>query len=278
MKTKKLEGGLRTKGKSKTKPLITIVTVVRNGEKTLERTIKGVINQTYKNIEYIIIDGNSTDKTLDIIKKYENKIDYWMSEPDKGIYDAMNKGILLAKGEYIQFLNSDDYFVSNESLRNIVRFLDKKVDIFSCRVSIGEKGRFLSYFPKKILNLNNLKKGNTLAHPATFMKKKVFVELDYFNTNYKIASDYDIICKCFLGGYNILQDNHVIVQFDLSGISSVCSFLSLKEVSSIIRKHFGRLYSIPYFCKRFSYISLEKIFKFFGIFEIFRNVKYKLLK
>jgi len=101
-------------------PLITVVTVVRNGEKTLEETILNVTNQTYKNIEYIIVDGASTDGTLDIIKKYEDRIDYWISEPDKGIYDAMNKGIDLATGEWINFMNAGDVFCDYEVIKKII--------------------------------------------------------------------------------------------------------------------------------------------------------------
>jgi glycosyltransferase involved in cell wall biosynthesis len=108
------------------KPLITIITVVYNGEKHLEQTIKSVINQNYKNIEYIIIDGVSTDGTLDIIKKYEEYIDYWVSEPDEGIYDAMNKGIGLANGEFINFMNADDWFVDTKfkTVNNYIKFLE----------------------------------------------------------------------------------------------------------------------------------------------------------
>ena len=98
------------------KPLVSIVTVVYNGENFLEETIKSVINQTYENIEYIIIDGGSTDGTVDIIKKYEDKINYWVSEKDAGIYDAMNKGIEAFKGDYINFLNAGDSYVNNEVL------------------------------------------------------------------------------------------------------------------------------------------------------------------
>ena len=104
------EGGRRKKGVPKKEPLFSIITVVYNGEKFLEKTIASVVNQSCKNFEYIIIDGGSTDKSLDIIRKYEKKIDYWVSEKDNGIYDAFNKGMIVSKGEFIGFINSDDIY------------------------------------------------------------------------------------------------------------------------------------------------------------------------
>ena len=110
---RKGEGGLRKRGLFKSalpsKPLITVITVVFNGEETLEETIASVINQSYDNVEYIIIDGESTDKTLDIIQKYDGVIDYWVSEKDKGIYDAMNKGLSLFLGDYVIHINAGDH-------------------------------------------------------------------------------------------------------------------------------------------------------------------------
>ena len=112
---KKGEGGLRTKGYFKKsyedKPLISIITVVYNGDKYLEETVQSVLSQTYDNVEYIIIDGASTDGTIDIIRKYEDQIDYWVSERDKGMYDAMNKGIDAASGELINFMNAGDRLI-----------------------------------------------------------------------------------------------------------------------------------------------------------------------
>ena len=123
------------------KPLISIITAVFNGEKYLEQTIKSIINQTYKNFEYIIIDGGSTDGTLEIIKKYEDKISYWISEKDKGISDAFNKGVTAAKGDYINFQGDGDGFLSSETLEEI--FKDIKAgesSIISTRIQrVGRK-------------------------------------------------------------------------------------------------------------------------------------------
>ena len=117
-------GGLRKKGifkKSlKDQPLISIITVVYNGDKYLEECFKSLYNQKYYNFEHIVIDGGSTDRTLEIIQKYENKIDFWSSEKDRGIYDAFNKGMLQAKGDYLGFLNSDDTYFSKNTLNYVL--------------------------------------------------------------------------------------------------------------------------------------------------------------
>ena len=110
----------------KNKPVISIVTVVRNCENTIEDTIINLINQEYPNIEYIVIDGGSTDGTLKKIRKYEKSIDYWISEPDGGIYDAMNKGIDLATGEWVNFMNAGDYFFNNSTINLIVSEIRKQ--------------------------------------------------------------------------------------------------------------------------------------------------------
>ena len=113
------EGGKRLKNKEKKQPLLTIITVVLNQEKYLEETIKSVINQKFKNFEYIIIDGDSKDNSLKIIKKYSRQIDYWVSQKDKGLYFAFNKGMKLARGKYVGIINSDDVFTKSLSKENI---------------------------------------------------------------------------------------------------------------------------------------------------------------
>ncbi|MDA2912730.1 glycosyltransferase [Acidobacteriia bacterium AH_259_A11_L15] len=122
----RIEGGLRTKGQFHKKsepgsPLVSVITVVRDGEKYLEQTIQSILNQTYDNIEYIIVDGASTDGTLDIVRKYEEQIAYWISEPDQGLYDAMNKGSIIATGDYALYLHEGDYFSSSDSVERMFK-------------------------------------------------------------------------------------------------------------------------------------------------------------
>jgi glycosyltransferase involved in cell wall biosynthesis len=209
------EGGLRTKGYFKKSydeesdlsgnllvPLVTIITVVFNGEKYLEQTIQSVINQNYDNVEYVIIDGGSTDGTADIIRKYEDKIDYWVSEPDRGLYDAMNKGIKLATGELIGLINSDDIY--NDGTVSIVtdvyvnpqklRFVIISGSIFRTDSQGNIKIRL--YTSHKWLE-EKIEWRMPLHHPATFVSVDVYKTIGAFNTKFKIAGDYDFIYKAF---------------------------------------------------------------------------------
>lgn len=212
-------GGLRTKGITKQflpeQPLITVVTVVRNGEKTLEKTILSVINQTYKNIEYIIIDGASTDNTLEIIKKYEDKIDYWVSELDEGIYHAMNKGIVLASGDYIVLLNSDDWF-EEEACQIVVDTINKeKSDIYYAvaRV-INKKGNIIYLHGNTIDYIST----QSIAHQTCFISKKVYKNEKY-STKYKSASDYDFFSRLRLKNIGFKFIEKILVNYRLNGMS-----------------------------------------------------------
>ena len=197
---RKGEGGLRTKGYFKKsypdKPLVTVITVVFNGEKYLEETIKSVIEQTYDNVEYLIIDGGSTDNTLNIIKKYEDYIDYWVSEKDKGIYDAMNKGIDLATGEWLNFMNAGDRFYNNTILNDIFsKPIDIKINILYGNWATLD---FLTSKEKikKAGSLKNLYKGSQFCHQSSFIDSKLHKATKY-NLCYKIAADFDFFYKTY---------------------------------------------------------------------------------
>lgn len=192
----KKEGGLRGKGYFKSsypsKPLISIITVVYNGEKYLEETIQSVINQSYNNIEYIIIDGGSTDGTLDIIKKYEDYIDYWISEKDYGLYHAMNKGIEASRGEIIGMINSDDYYFKDAFANVVGSYQNNSLDecIFCGDIMHGD-------ILVKGWRQNNIKIGAFAPHPSMFVPKKIYDKIGVYKLQYKIASDYDFMYRAF---------------------------------------------------------------------------------
>lgn len=183
----------------KSTPLISIVTVSYNAVLHIEETILSVINQTYPNIEYIIIDGGSTDGTIDIIKKYEDKIAYWISEPDKGIYDAMNKGIDVATGEWINFMNVGDSFYSNTVIAEINwESLDNKMDvIYGDTCIIAEFGRYEEY-PLPLAEMSNK---IPFCHQSCFSKLNHMKQYK-FDENYRICADYNFF-------YNLWKLNKI---------------------------------------------------------------------
>lgn len=274
-KLKQLKGWLRLKRKLKKKPLITIITVVFNGEKTLERTIQSVINQTYKNIEYIIIDGNSTDGTLGIIQKYNKKIDYWISEQDKGIYNAMNKGIKLAKGDYIYILGSDDYLYDREVLQKISIHLLNNYDLVYGDIKTIHKVYGEIIFPKREIKLKDIKRRKMPPHTSLFMKKDIILGKGLFNTEYKIASDYELICKCYLDNYNVKYIPEIIAIFSLDGTSSNSSnqWKLYREDKKIIRENFGLRYSFNYLMVHGFSLIVQDIFFYLGILDYYRQLK-----
>lgn len=178
---------------------VTVITIVYNGESEIENTILSVLNQNYDNLEYIIIDGKSTDHTLSIINNYGNRITKIISEPDKGIYDAMNKGIDFATGEWVNFMNCGDVFYSN----NVITCLFEKIgnaDIIYGDNMLKYKWGKIVLAPDKITNLN---KYMTFGHQTAFVKKTI-LEKYKFNLNYKISADYDLFYKLFNSKYNFL--------------------------------------------------------------------------
>ena len=215
------QDGLLQKGYKKTenggKPLVSVITVVFNGEKHLERTIKSVINQTYERIEYIIIDGNSSDRTVEIIKKYDNVIDYWLSEEDNGIYDAFNKGLSFSTGDYIGFINSDDWY-EPDGIKMVIDELKPLPAIYSGHMNLysEEKHELMKLHksrPDRIFQTMRI------AHPATFVSRQIFNQLGGFSLDYKIAGDYDFMLRAKLRGFEFIVVNQLISNMSLGGIS-----------------------------------------------------------
>lgn len=177
------------------KTKVSVITVVYNGVEYIENTILSVINQTYDNIEYIIVDGNSNDGTLDIINKYKDRISKIISEPDNGIYDAMNKGINIATGDWIHFRNCGDYFASTTIISEIFDTTDdySSIDIIHGKSICWDKYGYFIDEPPIIKNPNIT--GMPVFHPSTFVRSKLHKNL-LFNLKYKLAADHDLFVKC----------------------------------------------------------------------------------
>jgi len=185
---------------------VSIITVVYNNKNTIKDAIESVLNQTYKNIEYIIIDGASSDGTVEIIKSYGNKISKFISEPDNGIYDAMNKGIALATGDVVGILNSDDFYANNKVLERVVEvFKGCKCDsIYGDLVYVdkNDTDKIVRYWKSKPFNKGLFQKGWHPAHPTFFVKKEIYDKYGLFNLDFKIAADYELMLR-FLEKYKI---------------------------------------------------------------------------
>lgn len=200
-------------------PLVSIITVVLNGEKHLEQTINSVLTQTYDNIEYIIVDGNSKDNTIAIIKKNENKIDYWISEPDGGIYFAMNKGVDLAKGTLIGILNADDYYTPDTVKLVVDAFLKTNSDIFHGDILFIKNQEGIRMKP----DINKMYQQPSVFHPTCFVKKTVYNTIGGFNTEYKISADYDFLLRCLKKKYTFNYIPEILSHFRPGGMSASCA-------------------------------------------------------
>ncbi|SMC23235.1 Glycosyl transferase family 2 [Clostridium acidisoli DSM 12555] len=197
--------------------LISIITVCYNSESHIEKCLKSVINQTYPCIEYIIVDGNSQDKTIEIVRKYEDKISRIISEDDNGIYDAMNKGITCASGEVIYFLNSDDYLIDNNVINDVMyEFNNHNVDVVYGDVRAN--GKVIKY-RQKIKRFDLIKQ--TICHQVIFCKRNILLQQGGFDIRYKVCADYKFVIKTFINNsFEIKYINRTIVNYSTEGFSS----------------------------------------------------------
>lgn len=213
-------------------PLVTIITVTYNAEQFLERTIKNIIEQNYKNIEYIIIDGNSTDGTIDIIKKYEKYISYWISEPDNGLYDAMNKGIDIATGSWINFMNAGDMFSETNTISNVSKNFNEDYQIICGDILRGEN--YSVY--QKTLGLDYAYDSVFVNHQASFTNTLLMKKFK-FDSNMKISADYGFFFRCFIEGYKFKFINIPLAKCLEGGISQQNNILAWGEAMHLQAKY-----------------------------------------
>ena len=239
------------------KSLITIITVCDNASKYIEKTMLSVINQTYSNIEYIIIDGGSSDDTLEIVKKYQDKIHYWISEPDKGIYDAMNKGIQKATGEWINFMNCGDSFYSKSTIEDVFNLANPLSDIIYGDINLQyEFGNYIR-LAQKPTDTNYM----PFYHQASF-SRKTLMQKTLFDLKYKICADKDFFYKMY--NNNALFDyvNITIANYEAeNGVSSVNKIRFKQEIGQIENKTSNFKWQIN-----------------FALFKIITYLKYRIKK
>lgn len=277
-------GGLRSKGLKKESapglPLVSIVTIVRNDATHLEKTMLSVLNQTYPNVEYIIIDGGSTDGTVDVIKKYEDAIDLWISEPDKGTHDAINKGINLITGEWVNCMHCGDYFYDNDVFEKVFLKNQIQADIvygdFIGLINKDEPALFMSDE-----TVNRFWQGMVFGHQAVFTKTN-WARKFPFDTHYKVASDYDFFMKCLKAGAVFQKVAVTVFRVGTLGISSNHWLQARLENWRIARSWHHDLKTDLFHWRGIIYELLFRGFKntlsFFGVYEGLKNLYRRTLK
>lgn len=226
---------------------LSIITINFNDRIGLDKTIQSVINQTYKDFEYIVIDGASTDGSVDVIKKYADRLTHWVSEPDTGIYNAMNKGTRLAQGEYCLYLNSGDFLAADDVLERTLSH-NFTEDIVSCNLELFDERNVYLQTPPRHISLFTFTNGS-LPHPSTFIKRTILGELGGYNESYRIVSDW-----CFFLDALIIRNcsyqtvDIVLSKFNCFGVSSLSGKKSSDEMKEYLNLKFPTLMKdyLPY--------------------------------
>jgi GT2 family glycosyltransferase len=198
-------------------PLVSIITVTLNAAETLDRTIQSVINQTYNKLQYIIIDGGSKDRTVDIITKYNHRIDHWISEPDHGISDAFNKGISCANGEIIGILNASDWY-ELDTVLTVARVFKQRpdVDVVCGWLQYWRDGRRDYVFTS---NPNLIMKEMTVNHPTMFVRKSVYEKLGTFRIDFRYAMDYEFVSRLVVAGVEVVSLDRILAHMQYEGLT-----------------------------------------------------------
>ncbi len=234
---------------------VSIITISYNSGKSIRDAITSVLSQSYDNIEYIIIDGKSKDNTIDIVQSFGDKISTFVSEPDKGIYDALNKGIGLATGDIVGFMHSDDLFAHDHIISNVVKkFKENDTDSIYGDLQYVYKedtNRILRYWKSGSFSLRQLKLGWMPPHPTLYIKKWVYVKYGGFNIDMGISADYDTMLR-FLGKYKISTQYlpEVMVKMRVGGASnrSLGNIIkkSKEDWDAINRNKFGNIFTLVF--------------------------------
>lgn len=223
------------------KPTLSVITVVYNNVADIGRTLLSVLNQTYAQIEYIVVDGGSTDGTLEIIKTYQNRISKLVTEPDKGIYDAMNKGLALATGDYVIFMNSGDEFYANDTVEKVFATTDA-ADIYYGETEMVNAqreslGRRRHQAPAKF-NWRSFKYGMSVSHQAIYIRRALTQPYD---PAYQLSADIDWIIRAAKKAKKIVRVEGYVAKYLVGGMSKAKHRQSLEERFAIMRKHYGLL-------------------------------------
>ncbi|MDZ8107902.1 MAG: glycosyltransferase family 2 protein [Nostoc sp. DedQUE12a] len=240
-------------------PKISVITVSFNRYDGLRETFASVNFQTFRNIEYIVIDGGSHDETVNFLQDNDDKISYWVSEKDAGIYDAMNKGALAATGDWLIFMNCGDKFFAEDTLAKVAEYLDNSVDVVYGKTEyvVNDKYGYHTY-QRQPYDLSIIWREIPSCHQSIFVKRELQVKYP-FDTLLTWCADHDLIAKVYVAGYHFQEVPVVISSFDASGGASRDLLSFTKERWSICRKYFGKsLQQELYFINEYKSFWLEK--------------------
>ena len=241
--------------------LVSIITVSYNADKTIEQTIKSVLNQTYKNIEYIIIDGKSTDNTTHIIEKYQNAISYYVSEKDNGIYNAMNKGIKVAHGKLIGIVNADDFYELDAVETMVAAYnasFDKDEAVYYGMLRIWKEEK--EYCVRQYHH--NFVTETVIQHPTCFVPKALYAKYGCFDESFKICGDFDLLNRFNANNVHFCKIDKVISNFRIGGATTQLAEKALLE-PYIVKLRYGTI----------SDIEFNRVKKYLHKREIKRNLK-----
>ena len=229
---------------AKAKPILSVITIVYNNVKDIERTMLSVLNQTYTGIEYILVDGLSNDGTLDIIKKYEGRIAKYISEKDEGIYDAMNKGLDLATGDYVIFMNSGDEFFDADTVAAVFASADDADIYYGETEMIDDAGQSLGqrrHKAPKQFTWRGFNLGMSISHQAIYIKRLL---IEPYDRKYQLSADIDWIIRAAKKAKNIVNVNRYVAKYLVGGMSKTKHRQSLAERFDIMKRHYGLIPTI----------------------------------
>jgi glycosyltransferase involved in cell wall biosynthesis len=225
-------------------PRVSIITVVYNGRDQMEKTIISVLDQSYPNIQFLIFDGGSEDGTVDIIRRYGNRIGFWKSEPDLGLYDAMNKGIEVASGDYLWFINAGDEIYDRKTLENILGSSEPPADVYYGDTemidpggkSIGLRSRVTAHALPESLGWHDMQRGMAVCHQSFIVRRAIAPAYDL---SYRYCADIDWIIRCLKASRRVVNTHAVLSRFETGGVSKRRHGASLRDRFRVLQRHFG---------------------------------------
>lgn len=242
----------------KSNPKISIITITYNSEKTLEETIKSVISQKYDNLEYLIIDGGSRDKTMDVVEKYRSKIDFVVSEPDNGISDAFNKGIAHATGEIIGIINSDDILLPG-ALETVANHYSPSIDVYSGNVLMWNDYSGQTYIRKPDLAFKGFNKRFKACHPARFITREAYMRYGTYSLDFRYCMDVDLLIRFIRCGAKFIHIDKPLTKFRIGATSSDPVFKKKKDYYNLIINNGGSKLNFYVFWYKSVFVYLIKV-------------------